>query len=256
MTVVNLHQRTRLPATTRLSPNREPRRHNAPADMLILHYTAMAGGAEAVDWLCLPASKVSCHYLVDDDGSIVQMVDEADRAWHAGVAHWAGENDINSRSIGIEIQNGAEAAGWPDYPDRQMRTVIALCRDIIDRHRIAAERVLAHSDVAPARKIDPGERFDWERLARNGVGLWLPPAPVEGDRGLAVGDGGDDVLSFQSDLQRFGYGIAPSGVFDPETEIVTKAFQRHWRPRKVDGRADASTRLSLSRLLSRVLVTT
>ena len=232
--------------------NFEPRRDGRKPDLLILHYTGMSSAAKAVDWLCREESKVSCHYLIDEDGAVVGMVDEAMRAWHAGISHWQGETDINSCSIGIEIHNGGTDMGLPDYPDAQMRSVIQLSRAIMARHGIPPERVLAHSDIAPARKIDPGERFDWERLAKFGIGVWVPAAPIEGDRGLGVGDSGEAVRNMQAQLSNLGFGLASTGQFDHPTETVVKAFQRHWRQRKVDGRADRSTLLTLGRVAERI----
>lgn len=140
-------------------------------DMLLMHYTGMNSGQAAVKWLCTPESSVSCHYLVDVDGSITQMVCESKRAWHAGKSFWQGVEDINSCSIGIEIQNEGPLADFPDFADVQIDAVIALSKDIMVRHGIMPERVLGHSDVAPGRKIDPGEKFPWARLAKNGVSL-------------------------------------------------------------------------------------
>ena len=147
----------------------------APVDMLLMHYTGMNSGPAAVDWLCNEESGVSCHYLVDVDGSITQMVCESKRAWHAGKSVWQGVKDINSCSVGIEVQNTGPLENFPDFPDIQIAAVIALARDIVARNRIAGERVLGHSDVAPGRKIDPGERFPWKLLAENGVGTWPHP---------------------------------------------------------------------------------
>ena len=231
--------------------NFEPRRDGRKPDMLILHYTGMASAAKAVDWLCREESKVSCHYLIDEEGAVVEMVDENLRAWHAGVSHWQNETDINSCSVGIEIHNGGYDLGLPDYPDAQMRSAIALSQAIMRRHGIPPERVLAHSDIAPARKIDPGERFDWERLARHGIGLWVPAAPIEGDRGLHRGERGGAVRKTQAQLVELGFGLKVTGEYDEPTEIVVKAVQRHWRQRKVDGRADRSTLLTIQRLLER-----
>lgn len=232
------------------SPNVEPRRDGAMPDMLVLHYTGMLDCAKAIDWLSRPESKVSCHYVVDLDGTITQMVDERLRAWHAGVSVWSGISDINSCSIGIEIHNAGHDLGYPDFPEVQMRRVIALCQDIVRRLHIRPERVLAHSDIAPARKIDPGEKFDWRRLWTSGIGHWIEPiaiGPAEPSHGL--GDTGPDVSEIQALLAAYGYGIAQSGTFDRETETVLKAFQRHFRPASVDGRLDRSTRLTLIRLI-------
>ncbi len=232
------------------SPNIEPRKNCTRPDILLLHYTGMMSADKAIDWLARPESGVSCHYVVGRDGRITQMVAEEMRAWHAGVSHWAGETDINSRSIGIEIDNPGHELGYPDFTEAQMCAVEKLSLDIIRRCAIKPERVLAHSDIAPVRKIDPGEKFDWARLARAGIGHWVEPAPIAaGDPGIGVGYGGRLVAEVQDMLCRYGYGINVSGQFDPPTEVVVRAFQRHFRPALVNGRIDQSTITTLERLL-------
>jgi N-acetylmuramoyl-L-alanine amidase len=232
------------------SPNVEPRRNGLKPDMLLLHYTGMDSAEAALDWLTRQESGVSCHYLVDAEGGIAQMVPESERAWHAGQSLWQGETDINSCSIGIEIHNPGHDFDYPDFPDAEMRAVEVLCRDILSRHAIPSHRVLAHSDVAPGRKRDPGEKFDWGRLARAGVGLWVPPAPVEDDQGLGPGDEGAMVAALQRDLLDYGYGVEVTTTYGTGLEKVVAAFQRHFRPARIDGRADRSTRETLARLLA------
>jgi len=236
-------------ADIRVSPNFGPRRDVDRPDMIVLHYTGMATGEGAEARLCDPASEVSSHYLVHEDGRIVQMVRESDRAWHAGKSSWMGEGDVNSRSVGIEIVNGGHAYGLPDFPEAQIAATIALCRGIAARHGIRAVRMLGHSDVAPGRKADPGERFPWARLAAEGVGAWVEPAPRRGGRPLQRGARGQRVEHVQTMLALVGYGIEITGFFDEQTETVVKAFQLHFRPAAVDGRADASTVRTLERLL-------
>ncbi len=194
-------------------------------------------------------ARVSSHYFVFENGSIVQMVPEAKRAWHAGVSSWAGETDINSRSIGIEIVNPGHDFGYPDFPIRQIAAVIALCRGIIARRNIARDRVLAHSDVAPTRKQDPGEKFPWRLLAESGVGLWVEPVPITDWLSLVPGDTGETVTELQKALAEYGYGVPVSGDYDDTTKTVVTAFQRHFRPAQVDGMADTSTRETLRKLL-------
>ncbi|TVR10509.1 MAG: N-acetylmuramoyl-L-alanine amidase [Salinarimonadaceae bacterium] len=230
------------------SPNHGERK-GAP-DMLILHYTGMPDSGEALQWLCNPVSEVSAHYFVFEDGRVLQLVPEGRRAWHAGVGSWLGENDVNSRSIGIEIANPGHVGGMPPYPDAQIEAVIALCRDICERWRIPPARVLAHSDIAPARKNDPGEAFPWERLHREGVGHWVAPAPIADGRYFARGDEGQPIEALQAMLAMYGYGVAITGVFDETTEAVIRAFQRHFRPTRVDGVADASTITTLRDLIA------
>lgn len=233
----------------RVSPNFGPRR-GGPPDMLLLHYTGMESGPAAEAWLCDPRSEVSSHYLVHEDGSIVQMVREGDRAWHAGRSSWRGETDVNSRSVGIEIVNPGHAFGYPDFPQAQIEAAIDLCRGVVSRHGIPAERVLAHSDVAPGRKIDPGEKFPWDRLHRAGIGHLVPPAPLREGPCLASGARGEEVEALQSMLALFGYGVEISGVFDATTGAVVEAFQRHFRQERVDGVADPSTLDTLHRIIA------
>src|ERR1700730_8433642 len=160
------------------SPNQGERNGGQRPDMIVLHYTGMQDAQSALELLRARGSNVSAHYFVFEDGRIVQMVPESRRAWHAGKSEWAGETDINSCSIGIEIANPGHDHGYPDFPTRQIAAVTALCRSIFTRHQIPPDRVLAHSDVAPARKQDPGEKFPWKVLADSGIGLWVNSAPV------------------------------------------------------------------------------
>jgi N-acetylmuramoyl-L-alanine amidase len=230
------------------SPNFGDRRDHMP-DMLILHYTGMPSCEDAIRCLASPQSGVSCHYVVNEDGAITQMVPETFRAWHAGASHWQGVEDINSCSIGIEIHNPGHDGGYPDFPSAQMAAVEALCLDIIKRHAIAPRRVLAHSDVAPRRKIDPGEKFDWARLALAGIGHWVEPADIIVGASFELGDAGAGVMTLQRNLSAYGYGIGATGAFHEHTQIVVSAFQRHFRPALVDGRADRSTVETLEALL-------
>jgi N-acetylmuramoyl-L-alanine amidase len=204
------------------SPNHGPR--TAAVDMLVLHYTGMASAADALARLTAPDSAVSAHYLVDEDGSVWRLVPEERRAWHAGLSCWRGRRDINSASIGIELVNPGHEWGYRAFPEAQIAALEALARDILGRHEIPPRHVLGHSDVAPARKQDPGELFPWRRLARAGIGLWpeppLPDAPR--DIGALLG--------------AIGYDPAAA----PETAIA--AFQRHFRPTRCDGLADEETR--------------
>ena len=237
-------------AEVRVSPNFGPRRDPLKPDMIVLHYTGMATGVGAEAWLCDPASEVSSHYLVHENGHIVQMVRESDRAWHAGKSSWLGVTDINSCSIGIEIINRGHDWGYPDYPLRQIAAVIALCRGIMLRHDLPAHRVLGHSDVAPSRKKDPGEKFPWHSLANSGVGHWVMPAPIVRGETMKLGTAGDDVLALQHALARYGYGIETDGQYNAPTMEVVTAFQRHFRPERVDGLVDHSTLTTLQALLA------
>jgi N-acetylmuramoyl-L-alanine amidase len=232
------------------SPNHDARAPGLRADILLLHYTGMTSTAVAIERLCDPSAKVSSHYVVDEHGKTLQLVPEKRRAWHAGLSSWEGVNDINSRSIGIEIANPGHSYGYPDFPEVQIAAVVALCRDIVKRHHIKPHHVLGHSDVAPQRKSDPGEKFPWERLYRAGVGAWVAPAPIVAGRELGPGDAGEQVTELQEALRRYGYGIEPTGIYDELTEAVVTAFHRHFRPARVDGRADQSSIATLRALLA------
>ena len=224
------------------------RRGAGRIDILMLHYTGMDSAEAAIDWLVCAESGVSCHYFVFEDGRIVQLLPELARAHHAGAGSWEGDDDVNSRSIGIEIANRGHP-DMPPFPLAQMAAVARLSRDVIRRHGIAARRVLAHSDTAPGRKIDPGEAFDWSWLAAQGVGLTVRPATSTQGAGLSKGDRGAGVLALQRQLAAFGYGLAENGVYDEPTRLVVAAFQRHFRRERVDGVADPSTIETLKQVL-------
>ncbi len=187
--------------------------------------------------------------MVDERGHITQLVAETQRAWHAGASHWAGETDINSASIGIEIQNPGHEHGYPDFPPKQMQAIAALCRDIAQRRGVPPERVLAHSDVAPGRKIDPGEKFDWAYLAEQGVGHWLTPAPFDSEaKYILEGDAQARAETLEL-LRAYGYGIDNPGR-DDWFAVLVRTFQMHFRPERPDGRLDAGTLDMLRRLVA------
>lgn len=205
-------------------------RGGAAIDMLVLHYTGMPDAEAALARLTVPAAKVSAHYTIDEDGTVYSHVPEDRRAWHAGVSYWAGVVDINARSIGIELVNPGHEYGYRSFPEAQIAALIALARGILERHPIPSAHVLGHSDVAPARKEDPGELFPWARLAGEGIGLW--PVAGEGDLGPEA-------------LVRFGYD--PSA---PQDKRIA-AFQRHFRPDRIDGVWDGECARLLAGLLAR-----
>ena len=204
----------------RPSPNFDDRPAGLGVDMLVLHYTGMRTAAEALDRLCDPAAQVSAHYAIDEEGTLTRLVPEDKRAWHAGVAFWGGRTDINARSVGIELVNPGHEFGYRPFPEAQMAALESLCQDILARHPIPARNVVGHSDVAPRRKTDPGELFDWKRLADRGIGLW--PAP------RATGEGATALL-------------AACGYETEDLAASLAAFQRHFRPSRIDGLADAET---------------
>jgi len=234
------------------SPNFGAREGVVAPDMIVLHYTGMADAESAISRLCTPGTQVSAHYVVLEDGNIVQCVAESARAWHAGASFWAGETDINSCSIGIEIVNPGHDLGYPDFPLRQTAAVITLCKGIMLRRGVASHRVLAHSDVAPGRKRDPGEKFPWRLLADSGVGHWVEPAKIVRSEHKMLGATGDEVLALQQALARYGYDVPLTGRYDGKTTDAVTAFQRHFRPERVDGVTDYSTLTTLNDLLAKL----
>ena len=212
----------------RPSPNHDARPAGGAIDMLVIHYTGMTSAAGAADWLCAPESNVSAHYLIDEAGEITQMVDEARRAWHAGVSAWRGATDINGRSIGIELANPGHEFGYRAFAEAQIAALIELGRQIVAAHPIPSGNVVGHSDIAPGRKTDPGELFPWPRLAAAGLGVW----PDDDAIARAQNQPGDIAPA----LTACGYGL--DGVAEA---TVIEAFQRHYYPDNLTGEADAET---------------
>lgn len=210
----------------RRSPNFDERPSVAEIDMLVIHYTGMESAGAALARLCDPAAKVSAHYLIDEDGAVLALVDEGMRAWHAGQAYWRGGRGVNARSLGVELVNPGHEFGYRPFPEAQMAALEKLALGMLSRHPIQARNVVGHADVAPWRKLDPGELFDWRRLARAGLGLW-PERPEFSHNGGQDGD-------FFTLLADYGYDVS-----NPEMAVM--AFQRHFRPGRVDGAADAET---------------
>jgi N-acetylmuramoyl-L-alanine amidase len=221
----------------RLSPNHGPR--NAGIDMLVLHYTGMRSAEEALERLCDPASQVSAHYVVDEDGTVWRLVPEERRAWHAGASSWRGVGDVNGASVGIELVNPGHEFGYRPFPEAQIVALETLARGILARHAIPARNVVGHADVAPLRKEDPGELFPWRRLARAGIGLWPEAVPEHVPA---------DIAGLQRLLAAIGYAVPQSGAADAETIAVLTAFQRHFRPERCDGAADEETRRRIAAL--------
>ncbi len=214
------------------SPNFDDRGDNGQIDMLVLHYTGMKTADAALTRLCDQTAKVSAHYFIDEDGAILQLVDERHRAWHAGVAVWRGQDNINQRSIGIEIVNPGHEFGYRAFTEAQMVSVIGLCQNVLSRYAIPARNIVGHSDVAPTRKTDPGELFDWQRLAIAGIGIWPEDAEIlEMDK---------DIVACH--LDAIGYDIS-------DFSKALRAFQRHYRGQRVTGRIDAGTARRLTGLV-------
>jgi len=236
------------------SPNFNERPQGQIPDLLLLHYTGMKTGAEALERMRDPAAKVAAHYMIETDGTVYQLVAEDKRAWHAGISSWQGETDINGCSIGIEIVNPGHEFGYQAFPDGQMQSVATLCKAIIQKYSIRADRVLGHSDVAPDRKMDPGEKFNWQWLASEGVGLWPKDTQEntvhENDKiTLKYGDVGVQVDALQAQMTAIGYGLDVSSRYDRMTEYGVAAFQRHWRQQKVSGVADGETQNLIEAIL-------
>jgi N-acetylmuramoyl-L-alanine amidase len=250
MSPVAFQPESSIVAEVRPSPNHGERQGVQRPDMIVLHYTGMPSAAAALDRLCARGTEVSAHYFVFEDGQIVQMVPENRRAWHAGAAFWAGETDINSCSIGIEIANPGHEHGYPDFPKRQIAAVTALCRSIQTRNAIPPVRVLAHSDVSPGRKQDPGEKFPWHTLHDSGIGHWVKPTPISDGDLLTLGDRGEAVAALQESLSGYGYSVPMNNYYDSAMHDAVTAFQRHFRPARVDGAADQSTLATLRDLLA------
>lgn len=237
-----------------LSPNFNDRPDDGVIDTLVMHYTGMRSADEALRRLCNPDSNVSSHYLVHEDGRVVMLVPEAKRAWHAGISCWRGVSSLNDRSIGIEIVNPGHEFGYRPFPEEQMEAVSDLAFSIIERHKIPARNVVGHSDIAPTRKEDPGELFNWQRLAAEGIGLWpdvkkirKPHVPVinPGEESVAVG-------RVQKMLAAYGYHLRIDGFYGPKNEAIIKAFKRHFVPEYINVVWDNAADARLTKLLEMV----
>ena len=226
------------------SPNCGAREADAVIDTLVLHYTGMRSGQAALDRLRDPDAQVSSHYLVEEDGRVFRLVPESLRAAHAGISSWQGRRMLNDSSIGIEIVNPGHEWGYRPFPEAQVAAVEILCRGILARHPIPPLRVVAHSDVAPDRKQDPGELFPWARLAAAGIGAFPHGVPDAGTGNPL--DDADALAAVRRQLRRIGYDVGEAGALDTPLAIVLTAFQRHWRPETVNGLADAGTRARLA----------
>ena len=216
----------------RPSPNWNAREQ--PVTMVVLHYTGMESAEAAIERLCDPEAGVSAHYVIDEDGTVTQLVDEANRAWHAGKSFWRGEADVNGASVGIELVNPGHEFGYRPFPDAQMEALLPLLHAIVKRFKMPFANIVGHSDVAPARKEDPGELFDWELLAAHKLALPRPkltmPSPYEND------------AAFFLALERYGYDITNGPA-------ACRAFQRRWRPHVIDGLVDGECSAILFALL-------
>lgn len=231
------------------SPNFGDRPDGCKIDILVLHYTGMQSGEAALERLCDPESSVSCHYLIEEDGRIFQLVDENKRAWHAGIGVWQDCCDVNSHSIGIEIVNPGHEFGYRPFPEIQIKSVTALCAQILARHHIPASRIIGHSDLAPDRKEDPGELFPWQKLAENGIGLCPGCNGVSARLSLPTSRQ-INLDEFHHLLETIGYGPADS---DEGQTKRTIAFQRHWRQTNISGQVDGEC-LAIAKVLASVIM--
>lgn len=215
-----------------LSPNFGER--HLPISMVVLHYTEMADAEAALQRMCDPETQVSAHYLISEGGEVTRLVPEEKRAWHAGASYWRGHKDVNSASIGIELDHPGHALGYRPFADAQIDALVPLLARIVKTHDIPRANVIGHSDVAPARKTDPGELFPWDRLAEYGLAL---PTPH-----ISIGDPFDNDGAFYLALERWGYDIT-------DGHKAVEAFQRRWRPHRIDGEIDGQIRAILFQLL-------
>ena len=236
----------------KLSPNFDQRPPGAKPRILVLHYTGMKTTEVALARLLESEARVSAHYFITEQGRVIQLVDEAMRAWHAGLSHWRGEDCINDISIGVELVNPGHEFGYARFPAPQIAALEALCIEIVRRHRIEPINVVGHSDVAPGRKQDPGELFDWRRLAQSGVGLWLGELHDLPEPGPVIESATTDWTELQSQLATLGYGLDISGQADQKSRDALTAFQRHWRPQAVTGQADSHSLMVLKALLDAI----
>jgi N-acetylmuramoyl-L-alanine amidase len=215
------------------SPNCDAR--DERISMVVLHYTDMPSADAALTRLCDPAAKVSAHYLITEEGEVIRLVDESMRAWHAGMSYWRGKSNVNGASIGIELVNPGHTCGYRPFPDAQIDALVPLLHRIVDEYDIPRANIVGHSDIAPQRKLDPGELFPWDRLAEYRLAL---PRPMK----LELGDPFDNDGSFYLALERYGYDVS-------DGKKAVEAFQRRWRPEKIDGEIDGQIRAILFQLL-------
>lgn len=236
------------------SPNFNDRPEKASVDILVMHYTGMKTADAALQRMLDPTAEVSAHYMVYEDGKVISLVDEEKRAWHAGISCWRGIASLNDISVGIEIVNTGHEFGYVPFPDKQMESVKKLAKEIMERHGIEARNVVGHSDIAPSRKEDPGELFDWQALAEEGVGLWPDVKKVWRGSDVLVEPGKEDVdvARIQKMLSDYGYHIRVDGYFGSKTEDVIKAYKRHFVPEQLNVCWDKLAEERLKKLLDMV----
>ena len=232
-----------------VSPNYGARKADTAIQYIVLHYTGMPDSEAALNWLCNEKSHVSCHYFIYENGRVVQLVNEEKRAWHAGQSYWQGLTDLNSYSIGIEIANPGHEFGYVPFPDKQIAAVTRLCKEICARRNILPSGILAHSDIAPDRKQDPGELFPWDKLFAADVGMWIEPEKIsqdDMDSHFVNEKGKQEIISL---LQQYGFNCSLATIDNTQLKNLVAAFQRRHRPERVDGILDLSTIKTLQKLL-------
>ncbi|MBX7146570.1 MAG: N-acetylmuramoyl-L-alanine amidase [Alphaproteobacteria bacterium] len=232
------------------SPNFNSRPIGQTINILLIHYTGMQNGSVALDRMCDPQSKVSAHYMIEENGDIFALVEEKNRAWHAGIGGWQNEDNINNCSIGIELVNPGHKFGYRPFQEKQMISLINLAKKILARHPIPPRHVLGHSDIAPLRKEDPGELFDWKRLADNGIGLYPDDTFIHKDKNLY--EWKNDIYQLKCNLRKFGYILGINSIYDDELKAVITAFQRHFHPHICDGLWNEECQNKLINLLMQI----
>lgn len=237
----------------RPSPNYEARPVSTVIDTIIIHYTGMRSADDALQRLCDPVAKVSAHYVIDEEGCVYQLVEDSQRAWHAGLSYWRGKEQLNDMSIGIELVNPGHEFGYRPFPNAQIKSLIALCTQLIARHPIKQHHIIGHSDIAPKRKEDPGEFFNWQHLAEHGIGIWhgisLPPQKPKPL--IQKGDSNERVSTMQTQLAKYGYQIPQHGIFDDDTAATVIAFKRRFYPSNLEASWDSVAENMLQNLLAR-----
>lgn len=232
--------------TDHFSPNCHAR--SSRVNSLVLHYTDMLSADAAIELLCDPKTKVSSHYLIDKQGKIFRLVEEDKVAYHAGVSYWRGQEGLNESSIGIEIDNYGHAFGPEPFPQLQIKGLVELLNDIRSRHSIKDTHIVAHSDIAPLRKKDPGELFPWAHLHQKGHGIWVPPKEQDLKSPSFGMVSGAMLMNTQKLLRKIGYDVPENGILDEKIKAIITAFQRHFLPMNITGELDFATEQHVQRV--------
>jgi N-acetylmuramoyl-L-alanine amidase len=235
------------------SPNWNERPEGVAIDTVVLHYTGMQSGKEALGRLCCEQAQVSSHYLIDEDGTAYQLVDDKKRAWHAGVSSWQGRGNLNHSSIGIELVNPGHEFGYRDFPEAQIASLLALLNALKEKHAIPTSRFIGHSDIAPLRKNDPGERFPWKKLSHRGFGVFSEKDFSNQEFIELTSNNAAEIKVLNKQLGIIGYDGFDSDGFGAQTSQVIRAFQAHWRPEGVHGKLDKGTWSALQEIAKLII---